>query len=119
MELILSTLAATVLGVLTGLGVGGGSLLLLYLTLAVKMEAAVARTISLLFFFPAAAISAFRARKQVSFRSLLPAIFGGCAGALLFSLFSKAMDPGYFRKALGLLLLILGIRELWLSRKKP
>ena len=117
MELILSTLAATVLGVLTGLGVGGGSLLLLYLTLAVRMEAAAARTISLLFFFPAAALSALRARKQVSFQGILPAILGGCAGALLFSFLGKALDPGYFRKALGLFLLILGIRELRLSHK--
>lgn len=117
MELILSTLAATALGVLTGLGVGGGSLLLLYLTLVVNLDAGTARTISLLFFFPAAALSAFRARKQICWKTLLPAILAGCLSAFLFSLLSKALDPGYFRKALGVLLLILGIRELRLSRR--
>jgi uncharacterized membrane protein YfcA len=42
---------------LTGLGTGGGSLLLLWLTLVLGMDPALARTVNLMFFIPAAVIA--------------------------------------------------------------
>ena len=48
---------ATVLGFLSGLGTGGGSILILWLTMAANMAQAEARAINLLFFLPSAAIS--------------------------------------------------------------
>ena len=113
MELIFSLAAATILGLLTGLGVGGGSLLLLYLTCFLSMDPADARGISLLFFFPAALLSGFRNRKKVPFRSLLPAIVPGVLTAALFSRLSRILDPGLFRKALGILFLLLGLSEVF------
>ena len=52
-----SILVGTVLGFLTGLGTGGGSLLILWLTLVLGMEAPLARSINLMFFIPAAVAS--------------------------------------------------------------
>lgn len=48
---------AAILGFLAGLGVGGGSLLVLWLTLAVGMEHPQARIINLMFFIPSAVIA--------------------------------------------------------------
>jgi len=42
----------SVLGFLAGLGVGGGSLLMLWLTLVIGTDHSVARNINLLFFIP-------------------------------------------------------------------
>ena len=42
------------LGFLTGLGTGGGSLLVLWLTLVLHMDPAQARVVNLMFFLPAA-----------------------------------------------------------------
>ena len=53
----LKLLVGTVLGFLTGLGVGGGSLLILWLNIALGMEQSVARGINLLFFLPSALIA--------------------------------------------------------------
>lgn len=43
-------LVSTLLGCLSGLGIGGGSLLILWLTLVLKVDPIVARQINLLFF---------------------------------------------------------------------
>ena len=55
-SLPVTLLVATILGFLTGLGVGGGSLLILWLTIVLGMDQATARGINLLFFLPAAVI---------------------------------------------------------------
>ena len=50
-------LAAAICGVLAGMGVGGGSLLILWLTTVMNVDPITARGINLLFFLPAALIS--------------------------------------------------------------
>ena len=64
-------IVGTVLGFLSGLGIGGGSLLILWLTMVIGMDAATARGINLLFFLPAALICAiFRLRQgNIPFRN--------------------------------------------------
>ena len=47
-------LVGIVLGVLSGLGIGGGSLLILWLTFVLGMDHETARGINLLFFVPSA-----------------------------------------------------------------
>lgn len=107
-------IVGTLLGFLTGLGVGGGSLLILWLTLVLEMPQTAARGINLLFFLPSAAISCYLRWKQgtVTLKKILPAIFAGCAAAAVFSLISTRMDLEILRKLFGVLLLATGIREL-------
>ena len=80
----------TVLGFLAGLGIGGGSLLILWLTMVLHMPHSAARGINLLFFLPAAVICAcFRCRQgKIPFRKILPAIISGCIAAAVFSYLS-------------------------------
>ena len=47
----------TLLGFLSGIGVGGGSLLILWFTLVLQMDHGTARIINLLFFIPSAVIA--------------------------------------------------------------
>lgn len=103
-----------VLGLLAGLGVGGGSLLILWLSLVVGLEHSEARAINLLFFIPSAIIaSIFRWRQgKLDLRTVLPAILSGCISAALFSLLSKQMDTGILKKLFGILLLSTGLKEL-------
>ena len=118
MELILNLLAGTALGTLTGLGVGGGSLLLLWLTLVMGMEPSTARSISLLFFFPAAALSCLFRRGTIPWKAVLPAIVTGCIAAGIFTGLSQTMDREILRKLFGFVLLLVGIRELRYREKK-
>ena len=104
----------TVLGFLSGLGIGGGSLLILWLTLVLGMEPAIARGINLLFFLPAATVACFFRWKQgcSQWKLLLPAILGGCSSAALCSLLSLGMDMELLKKLFGGLLIVTGLREL-------
>ena len=65
-----------ILGFLAGLGVGGGSLLILWLTLVINMDPIIARILNLMFFITAAgSVSIFRLRNGVVlWKELLPAI---------------------------------------------
>lgn len=110
----------TVLGLLAGLGVGGGSLLILWLTTLLHWDQPDARAVNLLFFLPSAAIACFFHRKQgrVPWKRILPGILAGCASALLFSLLGTGFDTGFLKKAFGILLLFTGIREI-LYKPKP
>ena len=111
---------AVLLGFLAGLGVGGGSLLMLWLTMAIGMEYSQARIINLLFFLPSALIATIFHRKQgtVDLRKLIPAILTGCAAAALFSYIGKQMDTAILKKCFGGLLLFTGAKELFYRPRK-
>lgn len=109
-----------VLGFLSGLGVGGGSLLMLWLTLVLGLDHAVARNINLLFFLPAAAIASFFRWKQgaLKWKKILPAVIAGCIAAGSFAFLSRHTDIGLIKKLFGFLLLITGVRELFYRAQK-
>lgn len=113
-------LIGTALGFLAGIGVGGGSLLVLWLTLVLGMDHPQARLINLLFFLPSAIVaSLFRWRQgTLHIRKVLPAIICGCIAAGICSWFSTAIDIAVLRKLFGGLLLITGVRELFYRPRK-
>ena len=108
-------IVGSILGFLSGLGVGGGSLLMLWLTLVLGMEHSIARSINLLFFIPSAVIASFFRWKQgkLDLKKVLPAIICGCISAAYFSLLSKQIDITLLKKIFGILLLLTGLRELF------
>lgn len=110
----------TVLGFLTGLGTGGGSLLILWLTMAAGMAQETARAVNLMFFLPSALISCLFRWKQgkIEIKKVLPAMIAGSLGALVFSFIGKSMDTELLKKLFGGLLLITGARELFYRPRK-
>ena len=110
----------TLLGFLSGLGVGGGSLLILWLTLIVGMPTGDARILNLLFFIPSALIASLFRRKQgvLDIKKLLPGVLAGCvcAGALTYA--GKWLPTEFLKKLFGILLLVTGIRELFYRPRK-
>ena len=109
-----SLLMGVILGCLAGLGVGGGSLLILWLTLALNMPGPDARLINLMFFITAAgAVSIFRWKQgAIRIKKILPAIIAGSISAGIFSLLSLHLDANILKKLFGILLLLTGVREL-------
>ena len=114
-------IASAALGFLSGLGVGGGSLLVLWLTLIVQMPLDAARNINLLFFLPTALIaSLFRWKKgHLQIKKVLPAILGGMAAAALFTWLARYISSDALRAPFGVLLLVTGARELFYRPRKP
>ena len=107
-------IAGAALGYLAGLGVGGGSLLILWLTLVLDIPAAQARLINLMFFITAAgSVSLFRWKQgALQLKKILPAILAGSMAAGIFSWIGLQLDAELLKKLFGILLLFTGVREL-------
>lgn len=119
--MLIHILMGMLLGTLAGLGTGGGSLLVLWLTLVEGLDQPTARIINLMFFLPCAFVSGllhWRQGKLPIKKILLPAI-AGCVTAAIFSLWGKRMDTEQLKKLFGVLLIYTGIRELCYRPRKP
>ena len=114
MEWMTDLIAGAILGALAGIGTGGGSLLLLWLTMFRGVSPEEARTVNLLFFLPSALIATLLRHKEQrpEYKSLLPAIAAGCVAAVATSLLSRDVDAGLLKKLFGGLLIAAGIREI-------
>ena len=112
--MLVTVLVATALGFLTGLGIGGGSLLILWLTAVLGMEQQTARSLNLLFFLPSALVSCLLRRKQglLNWKAFLPAILSGSIAAAVFTCIGANVDTKLLRKLFGGLLILTGLREL-------
>ena len=118
---MVAVIMGTALGFLSGLGVGGGSLLMLWLTLGVGMAQDQARLINLMFFIPSATVACLFRWKQgrLEIKKILPAIVAGSISAAAFAVLGSRMDTSLLRKLFGGLLLLTGIREIRYKPKKP
>ena len=108
-------LAAAICGTMAGMGLGGGSLLILWLTAVMEVDPVTARGINLLFFLPAALLSTIsRIRKgTVPIKKVMPAVWAGIGFAFLFSIVGIYMPMALLKKLFGILLLLTGLRELF------
>lgn len=114
MPFFVNVIVSTALGVLSGLGVGGGSLLIVWLTLVCKLAYGDAKYLNLLSFIPAALISVVihLIRGKVSLKRIFPATLAGCLSAVGFTMLSSSWDTDLLRKLFGGLLLFTAVREL-------
>lgn len=110
----------TVLGFLSGLGTGGGSLLIIWLTLVIGIAQPQARLINLMFFIPSAVVACLFRWKQghLDIKKILPAMVAGSISAVVFSMIGNKLDTSLLQKLFGALLLFTGIRELMYRPKK-
>ena len=108
-------LVGTLLGFLSGLGIGGGSLLIIWLSVILGMDHNSARSINLLFFLPSALIACLFRWKQgaIRWKKILPAMVSGCIAAALFSWLGGMFQIELLKKLFGGLLILTGLRELF------
>ena len=113
-EWLLPLTAGAVTGVLSGFGVGGGTLLLVYMTAFAGMDQRLAQGINLLYFLPAGlmALPAHLKNGYVEKKALLPAIGAGLVLAAMGAWAASAMEVGLLKKLFGLFLLVVGGEQL-------
>ena len=111
---LIAALAGAVTGVLSGFGVGGGSLLLIYMTSFAGVPQTLAQGVNLLYFLPTAAtaLPAHFKNGYVEKKALLPAIAAGLACSALAAWAATALDVEILRKCFGGFLIVIGLREL-------
>lgn len=114
MSAVIAGLAGLICGVLSGLGVGGGTLLMVWMTAVMGIAQKSAQGINLLFFLPTAACAlVFHIKNRlIRPRIVLPAILAGCVCAAGAAALAAAMDTGALRRLFGGFLIVVGLREL-------
>ena len=107
-------------GILSAWGVGGGTLLLLIMTLFLGVDPSTARAINLLYFLPTAGISLlFHSKNNLLDRKALRhAIPPGIVTAAAAAFIATTVDTALLRRPFGVFLLINGILMLRQERKQ-
>ena len=112
---VLPILVGAAPGILSGFGVGGGTLLLVYLTTFAGVDQHLAQGINLLYFLPAAltALPAHWKNGYIRRDALLPAILAGLLLSGAAAWLATGLDTGLRRRCFGGFLVILGLYELF------
>lgn len=106
-------------GIIASMGLGGGFVLLIWLTLFEDVAQRSAQGINLLFFLPIALVSVIMHLRAglIDKKLVLSLIPGGIVGAILGTIGSQVVGNDMLRKLYALFLLAFGLRELF--RKSP
>lgn len=108
----LGVLAGLVCGVLSGYGIGGGSLLLLYMTQLAGMEQAAAQGVNLIYFLPTSSAAVFTHFKNglIDKTAALRAALPGMVSAAVCALCAAHMDSMLLRRLFGIFCVAAGVK---------
>lgn len=107
---IIDFIAAVLLGALSGMGIGGGGLLVIYLTLVRSIDQISAQGLNLFFFIFASAAALFvhMTKRHIPFGILFFCSAFGMVAAYFGAAAANAVDPALVRKLFGGMLVIAG-----------
>jgi len=106
-------------GVISGMGIGGGAILIPALTFVFKFNQQAAQSVNLIYFIPTAAVAliAHIKNKKIEKKALWKIIILGLAGAVLGALLALAVDSSLLRRLFGGFLLLMGAVEFFKKKK--
>ncbi len=117
---IYALLAGLFSGILGSMGLGGGAVLVIYLTLFTDTKQFAAQGINLIFFIPIALVSVmiYAKKRQIRWKTVL--IFGalGILGAAFGLTLTSVLGGKITSKVFGGLLVIMGIEEIFKRNNK-
>lgn len=102
-----------VAGIVGGLGMGGGTVLILFLSLFLNVEQHIAQATNVIFFIPTAiaAIGISLKNKNVNLKIALPICIWGILGAFIGAYISTKMNVNLLRKCFGFFLIFIAIYQ--------
>ena len=117
---LIAIAAGLVCGVLSGFGIGGGTLLLVWMTALMSMDQKIAQGVNLLYFLPTAvaALILHAKNRVLVWRAIVPAAIAGCATAALGALLAAHVDTELLRKLFGGFLVLVGLSEIFWKGKR-
>ena len=107
-------------GIVTGLGMGGGSFLILFLTLVLKVEQHTAQATNFLLFIPTA-VSALVIHYQehhINLKVGKKVLLTGAIGAAIGAYLTKQIAGNELKRYFGFFLLLVGISEIIKTSKE-
>ena len=119
MVTVLAFVIGVATGIISGFGIGGGSLLVLYLTAVLGVAQQTAGGMNLLYFIgcaPAALIGHVK-NKRIHWRAVGWCTLSGVVSAIPTALLATTIDTDLLRRMFGVVLLYVGVRELRTASK--
>ena len=112
-------LAGLLAGAIGSMGLGGGGVLLIYLTVFTGMEQMKAQGINLLFFLPVGllAVLIYSFKKQIKWKAVLKMWLGGLLGAGAGFFCAKLITTVWLSKIFAVVLIVFGLYQLFLKEK--
>ncbi len=103
-------LIAFLVSLLTGMGVGGGGLLVLYLSLGLQMEQRAAQSLNLLFFILSslASLPVHLKKRRIDYRAVGFLLAGGLLGAVGGAYLTSILDAETVKEVFGGFLMLSG-----------
>ena len=113
MEFLIGLIA----GIIGGLGMGGGTVLILLLTIFMNIEQTIAQGSNIIFFIPTAiaSIFIFIKNKYINFKLAIPICLWGLVGAFIGARISTKLQINVLRKCFGVFLIIIAIYQSYSS----
>jgi len=106
-------------GIISGMGIGGGTVLIPALVLFSPLSQQQAQGINLVVFLPAAisALIIHHKNKNLEYKMTLPIVLTGIVGAVGGSILAVYVSPDFLKRLFGIFLFIVGLLELFSKGK--
>ena len=108
-----SLIAGLLSGLTASMGLGGGAVLIIYLTLFADVDRITAGGINLLFFIPISllAVIIYAVRKEIKWKTVIPISLLGLLGAVAGMWLIDFLGNEWIGKIFGGILVIMGLKE--------
>lgn len=117
---ISALLAGLFSGILGSMGLGGGAVLIIFLSVFKGVNQLKSQGINLLFFIPIAIFSVifYTIKKQIKYKKIIFVVLGGISGVILGTFITKIISEALISKLFGGVLIVFGIKEVISAIKK-
>ena len=106
-------LVGLVSGIISGLGMGGGTILITFLTCFLKVNQIVAQASNIIFFVPTSIIATVVNVKNhtLKWKIAIPLVITGIVGAAIGSLIANNIDTSLLKKAFAIFLMFIALYQ--------
>lgn len=117
---IAALLAGLLSGIIGGMGMGGGAVLIIYLSLFTDTPQLKAQGINLLFFIPIGitALIIYAFKKQIKWKTVLPISLFGIIGTFLSIMLTNFISDAWLAKIFGIFLVLMALKEFFTKKAK-
>ena len=108
-------LAGLISGFVSGMGLGGGTILILCLSMFIGVEQHIAQATNLIFFIPTSIIAIITnlKSKYIDFKIGVPIAISGVIGAVIGAMYSNKTDVQNLKRYFGIFLGVIAIWEIY------
>ncbi len=117
---MIEILTGFISGIVSGTGMGGGTILILCLSIFLGIDQRIAQATNLVFFIPTsiAAIYVNIKEKKINMDVAKSIIFWGVIGAIIGALIAQKINVDLLKKLFGIFLAIIAIHEIYILMKE-